>query len=147
MNTGMEYNARKRSLLLLTLFAFFVNILLPFAAVYNPSSAQAAQKIEKSALFGEKILICTADGFKWVTWEELEQKQGKHPGPGEKQHYECPLCYIAAHATKDFLPATQVIFTYTITEKQQARLNFSDDVLQSRFSAYAYQSRAPPYSA
>lgn len=140
----MEGTVKIRILSLLTTLAFLANIFLPFLAVYNPSSAQAASPSEISSLLGEKILICSGNGFKWVTWDELEQEG---PSDSEGPHYECPLCYVSAHATKNFLPAAPVVFSPLFTERQKTGRTFFDVVEKGRFASYAYRSRAPPHFA
>lgn len=126
------------------LAAFISNVFIPFFAVYNPSPAQAAEKSEQSSLFGEKILICTDYGFKWVTWQELQQEGEEHPEPGEK-HYECPLCYVSAHGLKDFLSVSKVTWEHNSLEKRSTIYSDTNVIAKSRFSLAGYQTRAPPH--
>jgi hypothetical protein len=69
--------------------------LLPFAAQYNSESAQTASA--SNSLFGETVLICTGEGFRWVKWADLQSGKEK-PAPHQKK-YQCALCYVAAHGT------------------------------------------------
>jgi hypothetical protein len=73
----------------LFVWVFLVNALLPSlvqASVHSLS--QTSAQSESST----KILICTAQGYKWVDISELENTdQSEQP----KQHFECPLCYSA----------------------------------------------------
>ena len=73
------------------LLAFVFNLLLPFFASYSLSSAQAASVNDLSALIGDKVLICTSTGYKWVT---LSEWQDEEPAPESGKHYKCPLCYL-----------------------------------------------------
>lgn len=82
------------------LMAFVMNALSPFFAVYSTQSAQAAEQNALSAIFGEKTLICTPEGFKWVSWAELQDRE--HAPDPDKQ-FKCPLCYVAVYGTKDVL--------------------------------------------
>ena len=134
--------ARHRSLLSLTLLAFLVSILLPFAAVYNPSAAQASE----SSLFGDRILICTIDGFKWVSLDDVGTEQEDH-GDSNQKEFECALCYVSAHATKDFLASVHDVFGYTPSKQQTLRFDIAGYMVEDRSGAYFYQSRAPPVSA
>ena len=138
----MGVSAQKRSLLSLTLLAFLVSILLPFAAVYNPSAAEAAQ----SSVFGDRILICTIDGFKWVSLDELDGEQQGHDR-SDQQAYECALCYISAYATKDFIASAYEVVEHTSSHGQKLRFGLSGYIGQDRSALSAYQSRAPPLSA
>ena len=61
--------------------------LLPFFATYNHSATPP------SSIFGEKVLICTGEGFAWVKWADL--LAGKTPVKPHKD-FSCPLCYLAA---------------------------------------------------
>ena len=140
----MKETGKIRILSLLTMLAFIANVFVPFFAVYNIPSAQAAEKSELSSFFGDKILICTSDGFKWVTWEELQNEENEHPDPNQK-HYECPLCYVSAHGVKDFLPVSAVSFTHELIEKRATGFAYTNITAKSRFSLAGYQTRAPPH--
>jgi len=84
-------NRRKRGIVYTMLLAFVFNLLLPFFASYNLASVQAASGDDLSALIGDKILLCTSTGYKWVSLSEL---QGEEPLPETGKHYKCPLCYL-----------------------------------------------------
>ena len=73
------------------LLAFVFNLLLPFFASYSLNSAQAASANDLSALIGDKVLLCTSTGYKWVSLSEL---QNEEPAPETGKHYKCPLCYL-----------------------------------------------------
>lgn len=140
----MDRSARARLLSILVLAAFIANVFIPFFAVYNPSSAQAAEASEQSSLFGEKILICTEYGFKWVSWDELSQEGDEKPKPNKK-HYECPLCYVSAHGLKDFLSVSKVIWTQDLFETQTIIYSSANDIAKFRYALAGYQTRAPPH--
>ncbi len=65
-----------------------VQTLLPFFATYAVS-LQGDKSID--SIFGDKILLCTAEGFRLVDISELDEHEG------ESHEYQCPLCYVAAH--------------------------------------------------
>jgi hypothetical protein len=72
--------------------AFLLHTLLPFFAIYQfPANIEAKTN---TSLFGDKVLLCTAEGFKLVSWDEL--LKGKQEHKPHKQ-YKCALCYAAAH--------------------------------------------------
>lgn len=123
-----------------TLLAFLLNVFLPFFAVYTPQANAYAK--QPFSVFGEKVLICTRDGFVWVNWKDLQKGNTKHkPHP----NYKCPLCYLAAHGLKD------------ITASDAMVLPYGKVAYNTGFSVYRYHpvshylqsslhTRAPPYS-
>lgn len=121
----------------LTLLAFIFNALLPFFAIYNVSS-QAATVKEMSSLLGEKVLICSDAGFKWVKWDDLQKAGSKH----KPASYPCAICYLAAHALKDFTVAGEIGFVDRF-EVTAVRHTVSDHRLFSRLKS-PFASRAPP---
>lgn len=126
------------------LMAFVMNVFLPFFAIYNTPSEQAIGQKELSSLFGEKILICTTDGFKWVTWEEL-RNQKHRPTPGD--HYKCPLCYLAAHGVKDVLPASAPVSPFVFSVAVLSPPFAQPHGLRGRLLLSGSLSRAPPHLA
>lgn len=149
-NAAMKKAVKTRILSFLMILTFLGNVFLPYFAVYNVQQAQAYEQSGSSSLFGEKILICTVGGFKWVTWNELKQEfelAENVPLEPSQQHYECPTCYVSAHATKHFLPATNIVFSHTLPEQQQTHRDFVETNNKSRFASCKYQSRAPPHIA
>ncbi len=91
-----------RTLLSAALLAVLLGNLLPFFGSGNLgaqarqtiAAIEASDKAEETAdLLGEKVLICTANGFKWVTWKELAE-QGQVPQ--RHQIPQCPLCVLYA---------------------------------------------------
>jgi len=84
-------NRHKRGIVYTMLLAFVFNLLLPFFASYSLGSAQAASGNDLSALIGDKVLLCTPTGYKWVSLIEFD---GEEPVPETSEHYKCPLCYL-----------------------------------------------------
>lgn len=74
--------------------ALLFQTLLPFYATYQMPTPHANTK-SMAALFGEKILLCTREGFRFFTWEEL-QKRKQNPQDHHSQ-YQCGACYLTAH--------------------------------------------------
>lgn len=132
----------------LTLFAFLMNVMLPFFAVYDVQQALASQSAESSSeemssLFGEKVLICTSDGFKWVSWKDLQNgKEQPKPHP----QYQCALCYVAAHGIKSTVPAQEIAIVYH-QSVQYISYYFSDVTTISQFAGRGFLTRAPPFVA
>ena len=131
----MKYRITEKSIYLTTWAAFLIYTLLPFFAVYsNPSESK-----QLSSLFGEKVLICTSDGFKFVSWEDLAGKDAPKP----HNEIKCPLCYFASHGTH-YAPHSALLAlaydAYAIT-LQYRQFN---EILLSRSTNSHYQPRAPP---
>lgn len=121
--------------------ACLLQFTLPFHAVY--AAPQYEAQASESALFGEKFLLCTSEGFKWVSWAELEESEHK---PAEHQDYECGLCVaasmfgktIAASGNLDSAPT----FTHTLFYV------FADDTLLiSKQASGSNYSRGPPINS
>lgn len=121
-----------------TLTAFLLNAFLPFFAVYDTPKLPPAK--EMSSLFGDKVLICTGDGFQWVTWEELQKQGSRH----ESSRYKCGLCYLAAHGLKDLLTPASV--TLARVEENGKAVAIRGDHSAALTLALAFASRAPPSS-
>lgn len=122
----------------ITLLAFLLNAVLPFFAVYDVPTHQAFAK-EMSSLFGEKVLICTGEGFKWVKWEDLQSGKEKH---NPDSHYKCPLCYLAAHGLKDIItPDTMTLASVENGESGIAGYDYRPAAFYLRSSLH---NRAPP---
>ena len=86
----LSKTTKKRSIVYTMLLAFVFNLLLPFFATYS-LPAQADQQVSLASLLGDKILICTTEGYKWVSLAELQDEE---PVPVVDEHYKCPLCFL-----------------------------------------------------
>lgn len=73
------------------LMAFVFNLLLSFFIPYSLSPSQASDEDSLASLIGDKILICTLNGYKWVSLSEL---QGGESTPQTELHFKCPLCFL-----------------------------------------------------
>jgi len=85
--------------------AFFVIIALLFqiyiAATITLNPSEVLQKNWLSKLQGEKILLCTPQGFKWVSVNELitQNSDGSHSAEEDHQslQFSCPLLKAFQH--------------------------------------------------
>ncbi len=75
---------------IVALLPYLFSILLPFFAAYHVPSAEAADNY--FAVDG-KILICTVDGFEWLSLDDLAD--GSIPESDE--HLRCGLCLLTAN--------------------------------------------------
>lgn len=71
--------------------AFLFQTLVPFFATYQVPQHASAK--EMASLFGDKVLLCTREGFRFVSWDDVIN--GQQPEPSAQ--YECALCYVAAN--------------------------------------------------
>ena len=82
-----------KSIFVLALFALAGNVALPaFAASKKgapPQTQTASQSASNTAAFFGKVLICTLEGYKWVSLEDL--RTGNVPDTPH-QGQNCPLC-------------------------------------------------------
>ena len=139
---GKTFRMRKffntRFYTLLTLLAFSINTILPFFAVYNVAANEASHV---SSLFGEKILICSGEGFRWVKLADLQSgKEKPKPHSGD----QCPLCYAANHGLKAITLAA--LFIVPAADRSDAPIFISYQLPLSFHLASALNARAPPFS-
>jgi hypothetical protein len=123
------------------LLAFLLNLALPFLAVYNVKAEHSYAK-QMSEMFGEKVLICTATGFKWVTWQDLQNgKEDQTPHPD----YKCALCYLAAHGLKYVTAPNTIAVGYGFLQGNTGVLPYSyhPPAFHRQSSLH---TRAPPHS-
>ncbi|MGH1542936.1 MAG: hypothetical protein ACRBHB_21140 [Arenicella sp.] len=143
--------AKVRLLLMFSLLAFVMNALMPFYAVYGVPSGNGVGG-QTSSLFGEKILLCTSSGFKWVNLSELEVAFGisdsgseSLPDSQHNDYFECPLCYLPKDDVDDFY-AGEIGISGCYGQRQVATLKFFDVPLHqgSFLFLHGRQTRAPP---
>ncbi len=85
----------RRYLSLFLVVSLLLQAWIPFAANYDWSRMDV-ETAKSASIFGEKILICTAEGFRWVKWSDLQDGKVSHE---PSKHYKCHQCYIAQHST------------------------------------------------
>lgn len=140
--------ARTRIFLAVSLLAFLLNALLPFYATYGGLSS-ANLTANSSPLFGEKILLCTATGYKWVSLAEFadwgqslaadSDSGGQHNGS-----FECPLCYVFEDDI-DGLAISQAYAAADYQQQQTTRYRFlNSPQRQQRLLLSGGYTRAPP---
>ena len=115
-----------------------LNTLLPFFATYSDTTPPSGL----ASIFGEKVLICTSEGFTWVKLEDL--LAGKSPAKPHKSYF-CPLCYIANDALGKVLLLTAALYLLHAHTARRAPLLRYAEALASHARAASY-SRAPPLS-
>lgn len=125
---------------LLAALALLVQTLLPFFALYQPPARMDAAQL--ASVFGEKILICSSQGFRFVTPEELAQSsQHEQTGP----QYQCAVCYVSAHA-QGIDPSAGVLAAASLSTPQAASLLAPDLHVPDETGWRARLTRSPPIS-
>ena len=127
---------QQRHLWRFVLFAFFLNALLPFFAIYNTTGLTANSV--KSA-FGDRILICTGDGFRWIDRKDVSKQVPHKPGT----HAECALCYFASHGLKNIALLAGVLLAYAL-RISIAQAIVAALVISRTYRLHLRHSRAPP---
>jgi hypothetical protein len=114
--------------------ALALSALLPFFAIYNPSGHAVSA-------FGERILICSGDGFRWVKLSDLQNGREKPaPHSGDK----CPLCYMARHGVS-VMPVASAM-PAPVYPPRAAAFAYYNRELVSPYRASPLNMRAPPVS-
>ncbi len=108
--------------------AVFFNAVAPLSFVVNQFAN--AEENSADALFGDKILICTPAGFKYISFAELEERQNH--GEDEQQSH-CSLCQISVDKNVLYILSTKELcliefhttsnqyYITTQTQKSKAR--------------------------
>ena len=68
-----------------------------FTGLFIHMPAQFLQNVDAKQLAsvaGEKILICTSEGYKWVSWQELGQHQQKQDSKNQKVYLKILHCFL-----------------------------------------------------
>jgi hypothetical protein len=92
---GMQQNGC-RNWWRFTLVAFVFSAIMPFFALYGGQIAHA-DSAQLQSLYGEKVFICTEQGFEWVKVADLQH--GNH-APKPNSHFKCALCFVGAKGAK-----------------------------------------------
>jgi len=83
----------RKAITLLAVIALLLHALLPFYAVYQTPKNTDAKAM--ASIFSDKILLCTAEGFKLVSWKDLPNSKEEKHEPDAK--YRCHICYVQAN--------------------------------------------------
>lgn len=133
---------------IVTAIAFLFNTMLPFLAIYDLSQLQASENSQAiSPLLGNKVLICTSEGFKWVELKDLRDS-AEEPGEKPEPHpqVKCALCYLSINGIKFTAPDAAVAPVYIPNFKYVT--SYAPDIpLAGRLFVRAFRTRAPPHSA
>lgn len=130
----------RRMLFRFTLIAFLFSAVVPFFAVYELPEDHA-QQAELASIFGDRILICTENGFEWVSLADL--RQGEHQ-PHADSHLKCGLCYFTAKGGAHHqLSAVALSLDVPLNRALREHFPYAAPVLTPVF-LQTVASRAPP---
>ncbi len=114
------------------------NSLAPLLAM--PESGPSSDVVGIEELFSDRILICTASGFRYISIEDYEK--GEFPDNHNPQIH-CPLCIISLYKLDNFIPdVTAVKLSYSVSGQSYYR-----DVTQGYTCTHRIcntNPRAPP---
>lgn len=125
----------------LAILAFAFYTLLPFFAVYQLPKESDAKHM--ASVFGEKIILCTAEGFKLVDLQSLFN--GKQL-PKPHSDYQCALCYVAAHGQANTPPASNALTVPLLSSLEQTPTITTNQNLTPEQSWQKRFTRSPPLS-
>ncbi len=124
---------------ILVALVVFLNAIAPLSVIAHEVSNVESATTEE--LFGDKILICTPMGFKYISIEELNERQNNGR---DGQPYHCPLCLInvAAH----ILIAVDFTTIFEIEYQNSGKQIYdTKQSLTSKSFLSAAKPRAPPF--
>lgn len=125
----------RRQFATLAFFAILLNAVVPFFAVYTTPHSASVEKTPST--IGNKVLLCTLEGFRWVKLADL--KTGKSPVPNS--HYKCPLCYLSVYGIAHETPLLEIVQPTAFTQLQF--LSWRNTLIDFSVAAFL-GSRAPP---
>ena len=122
---------------LLTMVLFF-NAVAPLSIVIT--QFYSVDEASAESLFGDKILICTPSGYKYISFDEFEENSGKE---NNEQLSHCSLCLINTDSANYYLPDTHILNNLQITAAKDVYyiLRYS---LRLKTLHQVAQPRAPP---
>lgn len=90
---------------ILVVLALFVNAIAPISVAF--AQQVSAEEAELEALFGDKIIICTPFGYKYIDLEDF--KNGEHPTE-DGSSFHCSLCGININGDILYTPSSIEIY-------------------------------------
>ncbi|HRK57513.1 MAG TPA: hypothetical protein PLQ67_08335 [Burkholderiaceae bacterium] len=139
----MKAHNKTRVLAGITLMAFVMDVLLPFVLAFAlpAASAQAAHSFNTQAPSSQRVLICTAQGFKWVALEERSNAENK---PQPSKHVSCPVCCAGSHLAKAPPPFDPFKLFARLDASGERSAAPTPHSIKARLLALGHFSRGPP---
>ena len=124
---------RKKYYAALVLIAFAMNALLP--------SISAAKSASEHIAATNMVFICSADGMKWVAWDDLQSGKEK---PEIQRHLNLPAINSATQTLKDFANFQVEDLYFVFYENKFLTQIETEQSFQSSILIDGIRSRAPP---
>ncbi len=136
MNIFKDYKIKVN--IFVALVVFF-NAIAPLSVIAH--EVPSAESSATETLFGDKILICTPMGFKYISIEELNERQNNGQD-GKPNH--CPLCLI--NVASYILIAVDLGTIFEIEYQTSDNQNYViEKSLTSKSFSSVVKPRAPPF--
>lgn len=137
----------RKNLSLMMLLAFLVNAILPSISLASIASNSAQNDPSIAALqsvVGDRFLICTPSGNKWVSWDELSEG---NTDPSSTPRPQCSLCTLPTFGTTAALIGFDGIILPTVLTLETVQVQpVTEEHLIDVFRFRGAFSRAPPFS-
>ena len=135
----MKRDAFFRHTICLIVAIFSLHTVAPYFAHAQPTSSlkQTASILAP----GEKMLVCSADGFRWLTREEIERMPADEH---EQSAYKCGLCYVAAHAGTANIISPDIGLDAQLLFRHHLGIAIMRDIAAFSSRTVAHGTRAPP---
>ncbi|WP_160658125.1 hypothetical protein [Photobacterium alginatilyticum] len=128
--------------------AILLSNFLSSVVILNPSQYQGSG----NWLTGEKVLICTSEGLKWISVDSLHQQNSalsqQHASQGEHGDikFHCPI--LKHHqATGTFLTGVLFFLLAVLSLHQKFRLNNRKSFSQRIYFSYAPKHSPPSFGS
>ncbi len=118
------------------IIALILGSLLPFLAAF-PSAISASSPTS----FGDKILICTIDGYQWISKSDWDE--GNIPAPSN--HVKCPVCVLSAFGATTYHTPEPLIAPLTFTTQTLTPPPHRAKFLSRAAFLLSPPSHAPPH--
>ncbi len=147
MNISSRKHQSRRWIISLTILAILLTNFLSSVVILNPSQYEGGG----NWLTGEKVLICTSNGLKWISidslqlqnsaWSKQHDDQNEH---GDIQ-FHCPL--LKHHQSVGIFPAEALFFLLVLLSlHQKIRLANRKSVSERIYFSYAPKHSPPCHS-
>jgi hypothetical protein len=134
----MRYSLFFRYIVCLIIALFALHVAAPYFA--HTQQNNSLKQIASMLADGEKALICSADGFKWLTKEELQRMPAEEH---DKTAYKCGLCYLAAQGCTTIATSDLDALQSNLPKPSNSIIAAHNPIIQSPYSG-SYSTRAPP---
>lgn len=132
-----------RILWLSVILAFGLNVLMPMVAASQVAGSAAHlagyEEAEFTALYGEQVVICTRNGFKLVSYADLQEHPDAPAGD-----YSCLLCFTATQQAKLHLAGAGVALLHPLPIPRPVALRLASTPLPAALVDDTAHPRAPP---